>query len=114
MGCGYFVLNFWTSSSTFASATASLSYDYGRYSSPLTDSLAPGATISNEVIATFPAKIVTQQNQPGSPFPLVAAVHFPKVTPSGGIKLTVYVECKTAAEQAIAKKIFRSIRFGKR
>lgn len=99
---------------SYESASLTLMYDYGRYSSDLGE--LEGRPEHREETATIggkAARIVTARStDAGSERPFTAAVAFASVGPTiraDRLRLTMSAEGKAAADQETAKRIFRSI-----
>lgn len=83
-----------------------LTFDFGRYSSPLAEAKEPTYVIANKAIGGFPAKIVT----PRTPGHGITGVYFRNVGQSNG--LCLWGKDLTSAQQELVLKIFETVRFG--
>jgi hypothetical protein len=100
----------------YDSASLSLTYDYGRYSSDLGELKSqPELREESATIGGKPARIVTVRSaEAANERPFTAAVAFASVGPAiraDKIRLTMVAHGTTAADQETAKRIFRSIQF---
>ncbi|MEJ7727940.1 MAG: hypothetical protein WKG00_01865 [Polyangiaceae bacterium] len=101
---------------SYDSPSLSLMYDYGRYSSDLGELKGqPEMREESSTISGKPARIVTVHSaDAANERPFTAAVAFASIGPAiraDKIRLTMVAHGKTAADQEIAKRIFRSIQF---
>jgi hypothetical protein len=87
-----------------------LSYDYGAFSSTLTE------WSSNQKYATRPvtvdgrsATVVTAIDPASTQGTLLAGIHVPHA--SGGAKLTMWASCRSESDQQLALRMFETIRF---
>jgi hypothetical protein len=97
----------------FESKSIRISSDYGSFSDPLDhDADKPKYQKSNVTVGGKAATLVAYED-PGSERgkQFVAAIHFPKVTGDGKIRLTVYAFCADEKAQQTAKRIFQTIKF---
>jgi hypothetical protein len=89
----------------------SLGFDYGQYSDPLNYQDSVAFVENTERINGHKAKVVSFHNpKSGHPFDEVIAAHFAQAG-SNGAKLTFFATCRTAAEYATVRTIFRTIQF---
>lgn len=98
----------------YQSASFSLNFDYGAYSSPLDEFKGkPGYNAHTERIDGKKAKIVTYSSPDAAPFTEGVAIHFPNVAKSGSwqTKLTMVAQCRTKANANQALTLFRTIKF---
>jgi hypothetical protein len=85
-----------------------LSFDFGRYSNPLSDAQEPSYVIVYEVVHGVNAKIVS----PKKPGQGITGIYFPSVpTAEIGNKLCLVGYDLTAAQQETALRMFQTIRF---
>jgi hypothetical protein len=94
----------------FHNARMEISFDYGVYSNPLDDSNKSDHRSELIEIGGKQTKIVMYvESSSDSPLKYFAGVHFPDL--GGQSKLTMTARCRDRDGQAIAKKIFESVRF---
>ena len=90
----------------FVGDGAKLTFDYGPYSSPLTEAKAPTYVIAHKSIGGFPAKIVS----PSTPGHGLTGIYFHDVGRSN--KLCLWGKDLTSTQQELVLKVFETIRFG--
>jgi hypothetical protein len=86
-----------------------LSFDFGQFSNSLSDAQEPSFVVAHELIHGSEAKIVS----PRTPGHGVTAIYFPSVPRflKADNKLCLVGNDLTAAQQEVALRIFRTIRF---
>lgn len=100
---------------SYRSSTLTLHYDYGWYSSTLSEWKNPqegGYSEEETVIAARPAKLVFSRDGEENARVYVAGVHFPEIgrTEGGVTSLTVTLESVQPIASDLARRIFMSIR----
>jgi hypothetical protein len=101
----------------YRSASIRVTFDYGRYSNPLTNySSKPGCDDESESVSGKDATIVEcRQGKSDSAYKYFAAIHFPDVHKAGeggeNIKLTMEAEFNLESDRETARKILESIEF---